>query len=392
MNTPRSLSRRWACLPICLLLFTALIACPVVTANEPPDVVDLKPVLRPIQKRSKSPAAAAAVYRNGALVAMGQCGVRSIETNEPVTPADRWPIGSCSKPMARMVMARLMERGIIHSDAKLSQLLKGVKMRDAYRDVTLADLMSHRAGIQPYTEIGPRVTPIIFQLKGPAREQREKFTAHVLNEDPSAPPKKRFVYSNAGFCILAAAAERATGKAWETLVADEVFTPLNLESATEGGDKVQLSGHMQTPSGLKVARPYPRLAVMIPAGGVSLSIADFAAFASAEAELEAGHSIIGLTEKTLKTMPDLRPADMGPTNQPGSMIFGGDGHYTATFVVWPKSGVAIAVACNVGDADDFCTEMAGAVRAAVTPELEPGDTSGPRGPRMIKRSPPPAND
>ncbi|MBI5763013.1 MAG: beta-lactamase family protein [Planctomycetes bacterium] len=355
-------------------------------ADEPPDVIDLNPVLRPILKRSGAPAVAAAVYRKGSLVAMGVCGVRSIETRESVTPADRWPIGSCSKPMARLVFARLMERGVIKSDSQLSELLKGIDMRDVYNTVTLADLMSHRAGIQPYTEIGPKITPIIFDRKGTAIEQRERFTKHVLNEAPAAPPKKRFVYSNAGFCILAVVAERATGKPWETLVAEEVFGPLGLESATEGGEGVQLAGHMKGPNGgLQAARPFPRLAVMIPAGGVSLSIADFAAFAFVEAELEAGHPVAGLTKKTLSSLPELRPADMGPANRGGAMFFGGDGQYTAAFATWPKDGVAIAVACNQGDSDDLCTEMAGAVRAAVVPDVEAGDTSGPRGPRVIKR-------
>lgn len=370
----------------CLGAFFIIVLCFTARADEPPEVMDLNSVLRPIMKRSGAPAVAAAVYRNGSLVAMGTCGVRSIETREPVTPADRWPIGSCSKPMARLVMARLWERGVISPDAPLSELLKGMAMREDYKKVTLANLMSHRAGIQPYTEIGPKITPAVFDRTGTAMEQRERFAGHVLNESPVAPPGKRFVYSNAGFCILAVIAERATGTSWEQLVAEEVFAPLGLESATEGGDKVDIAGHINSPNGLRATPPFPRLAVMTPAGGVSLSIADFAAFAFAEAELDAGHSVAGLTKRTLSILPELRPADAGPSGRGGEMFFGGDGRYTAAFATWPKQGVGIAVACNQGESDDLCTELAAAVRKAVVPELEAGDTSGAKGPREVRRT------
>lgn len=357
----------------CLFLTIALIAPTALLAADPPEVRDLKSILDPIRKSSKAPAVAAAVYRDGHLIAMGVCGVRSLESNAPVTPNDIFPIGSCSKPMARLVLARLMEHGVLKADATLADLLKDITMREEYRDVTLADLMSHRAGIQPYTRIGPQMTPILFELKGPSRQQRAQFTAHVLDEKPARKPKSGFLYSNAGFCILGTVAENATDRSWEDLIAAEVFEPLGLMSATEGGKGVKLAGHFKEGGELRVAPHRDKLAALLPAGGVALSISDFAAFAAAEADVEAGRPVMGLSAETLKRIPDLRPADMGPTSRPGSMLFGGDGHYTAAFATWPKQRVGIAVACNMGDGDQVCTEIAGAVRAAVAPDLEPGE-------------------
>ena len=361
--------------PLIPCLFTAfvLIAAPALLAADPPDVRDLKPILDPIRKKSKAPAVAAAVYRDGHLIAMGVCGVRSLESHTPVTPNDLFPIGSCSKPIARLVFARLMERGAIKPDAKLSEVLKNTPMRDDYSEVTLADLMAHRAGIQPYTQIGPRITPIIFELEGAPRDQRVKFTAHVLDEKPSAKPKTRFVYSNAGFCILATAAENATDQTWEQLVASEVFEPLGLNSATEDSKDVKVFGHMNAGGEIRPVPPRKRLPVMAPAGGVALTIADFAAFAAAEADVEAGRPVMGLSAETLKKIPDLRPADLGRTSRPGTMFFGGDGLYTAAFATWPQQRVGIAVATNLGSGDSLCTELAGAVRAAIAPDLEAGE-------------------
>lgn len=363
-----------------LVIASITLATRIAQAEPPKDVADLRPVLQPILERSKAPALAAAVYRDGKLIALGVSGVRSIESKEPATADDRFPILSCSKPFARLLLARLAERGVLAFDVPLSKLLDGTVMRPDYRDVTLADLMSHHAGIQPYTEIGPRITPIIFDTKGSTRAQRATFTAHVLNEAPAAPPKSRFVYSNAGFCIAATVAEKTTGKDWEKLMSDEVFTPLGLRSATEGGEEVTLRGHLRTPDGPRVARPFDRLGVMIPAGGVSLSIADFAAFAAAEADLESGRPILGLTDKTLKQLPALRPGDAAPASRGGTLTFGGDGQFHAAFAIWPKQRAAIVVACNYGESDDLCTEVAAAVRAAVAKDLEPGDTAITGGP------------
>lgn len=343
-------------------------------------VTDLKPVLQPTLERSHAPALAAAVYRDGKLIALGVCGVRSLENKEAVTPDDRFPILSCSKPFARLLLARLAERGLVRFDTPLAKSLPGVEMRPEYRDVTLSNLMAHTAGIQPYTEIGPRRTPILFENNGTPRQQRARFAAHVLNEEPAAPPRTRFVYSNAGFAIAAAVAEQAAGKDWETLMADEVFGPLGLRSATEAGDGVLIHGHQRTPEGPKPVAPFGRLPAMAPAGGVCLNIADFAAFAAAEADVEAGRAVMGLSEKTLHQLPELRPADSAPPGRGGSLTFGGDGQYHAAFATWPKQRAAIAVACNLGDSDELCTEIAAAVRAAVAPDLEPGDTAPGGGP------------
>ena len=90
--------------------------------NEKP--VDLRPILKPIREQSGAPALAAAVYRDGKLVALGVCGMRSVESKSPVAESDRFPILSCSKPFARLVLARLAERDAIDLNAPLSKILE----------------------------------------------------------------------------------------------------------------------------------------------------------------------------------------------------------------------------------------------------------------------------
>lgn len=376
---PASLPAR----PPCRAPLAAALALSAVSlAHGAPPTDDLHSLLQPVRDKFHAPALAGAVFRDGNLVAVGVCGVRSADAPDPALIDDRFPIGSCSKPMARFVLARLSERGKIDFDAPLPALLPGITMRDEYRPATLAQLLAHTAGIQPYTRIGPRVTPFIFELQGTPQEQRAAFAAHVLSEDPVGIPGKKFVYSNAGFCLVAVGAERATGKPWETLVRDEVFVPLDLKSATVGADPDPAAprGHEKTPGGFRVqARQFPRLAVMVPAGGVALNIADFARFAGAQADLESGRPVAGLTEKTLKRLPQLRAADAPGA---GGTFFGGDGFYTAAFAAWPQERLAIAVASNAGDSDDLCQAAIDAIQGTYAKGLaKEAAESKPQGPR-----------
>lgn len=50
----------------------------------------------------------------------------------------------------------------------------------------------------------------------------------------AAEPGTRHVYSNAGYAVAAAMAERVTGRSWESLMKKYVFGPLKLRSARFG--------------------------------------------------------------------------------------------------------------------------------------------------------------
>ncbi len=377
-SAPTTVSRSFAAMAVPWAAAVLRVMNPAALAAGDP--ADLRPALEPVRDQFHAPALAGAIVRDGTLIGVGVCGVRTAGAADPATASDRFPIGSCSKNAARLVIARLNERGELMIDATVGESFAGVPVRPEYKPVTIADLLAHRAGIKPYEQIGPRITPEVFDRTGTPTEQRARFAAHVLGLEPAAPPRTRFVYSNAGFCVVAAMAEKSTGKPWDVLVSNEVFTPLGLTSAVVGVDPLgSIRGHEPGPNGYEPVRQVrPRLAVMEPAGGLCMSIADFAKFAAAEAELAAGRPAAGLTDKTLKRLPALRPADMPGRAQPGEAYFGGDGQFTAAFAVWPEQHVGIAVATNAGEGDDICTAAIEAIRRTLAADLPHGpDASGP---------------
>src|SRR5262249_12649333 len=91
---------------------------------------------------------------------------------------------------------------------------------------------------------------------GPATDQREAFTAYVLGRPPAFEPGT-MRYSNAGYTVAAAMAERVTGERWGDLVRTRIFEPLGMTSAGFGWPGAGGPAPRTTPGGLE---PGPALA------------------------------------------------------------------------------------------------------------------------------------
>jgi len=341
-------------------------------ATDEPTTTDLSALLSKVREQFHAPGVAAAVTRGGQLLAIGVSGVRGLDLQEPVAKSDRSMIGSCGKSATRLLIGRLVEKGKLRWDSTLAELIPVVKMREEYGSVTVGDIIGHRAGLPAYTRITPKDTPILFEQNGSPREQRAAFVAHLLSEPPTAPPKTRFVYSNAGYGLLGHIAERLADKSFEQLMRDEVFRPLGMSSAIVGlpGDAQNIpgwAGHERMPTGFdQVKRVRTGLPAIAPAGMMSLSIEDFAKLGAALVNVEAGKPTEFLGKSAIEKLPELRP---GAKGSEGEIFFGGDGQYTAALALWPSRGLSVVVESNAGDSDDLCEALVDAVRGEVAPEI-----------------------
>jgi len=61
----------------------------------------------------------------------------------------------------------------------------------------------------------------------------------VLAEKPKYPPGQKYAYSNVGYTIAGAMAEKVAGDTWEDLMKREVFEPLKITEAGFGRPGVQ---------------------------------------------------------------------------------------------------------------------------------------------------------
>src|SRR5690606_34287675 len=101
-----------------------------------------------------------------------------------------------------------------------------------YEKVTLEQLLTHRAGV-------PEKPPAAawrkaWNQEGTPTEQRYKFISAVLAQPPDASPGTKTIYSNQGYAIAGAMMEKVTGESWEKLMSENLFKPLQMNSAGFG--------------------------------------------------------------------------------------------------------------------------------------------------------------
>src|SRR6476661_2118918 len=214
-----------------LAVLTLCAAMPAVAAPAVPgrDVIALQHVVA----ASKVPGMAVIEIRDGVAQPEAVYGARRIDRPGNVRAGDRWNLGSDGKAMTATMVARLVEKGKLRWDTPLARLLPDLaaEMQPQYRDVTLLELMSHRAGLPENHDDLPYFFTFLTDRRSlPA--QRLAYLRKAVADAPIAPARGEMHYSNTGLILAGAAAERAAGKPFEKLMAEEVFRPLGMKSAT----------------------------------------------------------------------------------------------------------------------------------------------------------------
>ena len=159
-----------------------------------------------------------AVVDIGSTIEIAALGRHAINRQDTATLNDRFHLGSNTKALTAFVIAHYVEKGNLQWTTRFFDLFPEWKAESnpAYTNITLQDLLSHRAGILPFQGIDD---PPVPDFKGNARERRKQFGKWVLTLPPAPPDDQQpFVYSNAGYTLAALMLEKATGKSWEQTV------------------------------------------------------------------------------------------------------------------------------------------------------------------------------
>jgi CubicO group peptidase (beta-lactamase class C family) len=349
-------------------------------AAAPAFAEDLDKVLASAMEGTKTPAMAVLVIRDGKIDGEAVRGVRRNDGADPARIDDVWLIGSDAKPMTATLIARLVDRGVLSWDAPLSQMLPDLAatMRPEYRSVTLVQLLSHRAGL-PHDTSDMAFFATFFTDKRSMPAQRLAYLDRALREAPIAAPGTTFNYSNTGFLIAAAIAERKTGVSYEALMRREVFGPLGMSSVGYGTTHAgQPIGHQK---GMPISKPEDSNPLMFaPAGNMHMSLRDWAKFCMDQLAGARGQGKL-LTAASYTMMQTRLPGaasglawgvqdTIGGRKGPVLMHAGSDGNWNALVALFPASGSGVLVATN-SDEDMGGDKATRAVVKALLPTLSP---------------------
>lgn len=224
-----------------------------------------------------------AVVNSKSILEIAAVGKHSIDLTDTATLNDRFHIGSNTKAMTAFIIAKYVEIGILDWATKFFDIYPEWKNGSlaAYHHITLQDLLSHKAGIQPFQGEND---PEIPGFKGTNPEKRKQFGQFVLTLDPVKPDSLNpFVYSNAGYTLATLMVEKVARKSWEELVEKVLNKDLNLNiklSWPENQLTKETWGHLTENDSLK---PVPsdwnyHLDFTEPAGDVNIKLVDYVKF------------------------------------------------------------------------------------------------------------------
>ncbi len=177
-----------------------------------------QPVVDYLQSQVDSafPGATIAVGYRDSVVLLAAVGHYGADDKRPVTTETIYDLASLTKVIALTTECILLvDRGKLDLDAPVQRYLP--EFRGPLKDqVTIRYLLTHSAGLVADLPLWD------------STRTREAALAMVDTAPLVSPPGTRFVYSDLSAIVLMQVVERITGRPFDQLLADDVFTPLGM--------------------------------------------------------------------------------------------------------------------------------------------------------------------
>ncbi len=166
------------------------------------------------------PGVAVAVIKNGKIVKIKGYGLASVEFQVPATDQSIFEIGSVSKQITAAAIMLLVEDGKVELDEKISKYLP--ETPDAWKDVTVRNLLNHTSGIPSYTRLGG------FELhkRYKVADFIKELSKHPLDFETGS----QYRYNNSGYSLLGYIIESASGKTYWDFLSERIYQPLGMNS------------------------------------------------------------------------------------------------------------------------------------------------------------------
>jgi len=272
------------------IFWTSLYGCAMAPAPilEASGDANLAELLESIRVKERLPALAAAVIIDNKIHAAAAVGTRKFGSENWVAVDDSFLIASCSKAFTAALAAILVEDGLLAWNTTLRDAYPELDMRKEYENITLIQLLSHRAGLPEW--IGSYTSKNAdeqfygkwWKDNRTPKVMRSRYFEETVKEELADSPGQSIYYSNSGYLMAGAMLEKMAGKSYEQLMIEEIFKPLGLHTAGFGmpitlSSAYQPFGHKDTGSTpTPITRDFP--VWMAPTAVIHISIQDWAKF------------------------------------------------------------------------------------------------------------------
>lgn len=362
MSRARPVPAAVAAAALLLLGLAAATPCRALGQQLPPELrVEARERAATILDTAAIPGLAFGVVVGDRLVDAEGLGWADRERRRPVSPSTLFQIGSVTKSLTATLAAVLRDRGGIGWDERIGPVLWEP---DALPDpgITLGQLLGHTAGLpgDPPTLRRPHDDYPILAFT------HVELYASLAASESAFEPGTDWAYSNFGYAVAGHALERAAGRPFEALLAEELFEPLGMASSTvtlwpELRDRLATPYHLdEEADSLTRYTPWDPEA-LAPAGGVASTAEDLGRFVSFLLRAARGEeerlaaSTLAHQQSILHRLSETHGYGMGwfveEREGMGRVVYHGGGvdGYSAWVEVAPERGVGVVVLVNSGE-------------------------------------------
>lgn len=163
----------------------------------------------------------AVVEKNKVIMTKG-FGYKDYENKLPVTENTLFAIGSCTKAFTSSLLSFPMKDGKLDLDKPVNQYLPELRFLsdELTNTITTRDMMSHRTGL-------PRHDLAWYG----AGTSRDSLLYIIRLFETTAPLRIAWQYNNFMFLAQGVLAQKLSGKTWEELIREKLFTPLAMTAS-----------------------------------------------------------------------------------------------------------------------------------------------------------------
>lgn len=171
------------------------------------------------------PGLAIAVVKDDSVVFAKGYGVRKLGTQDSVNTHTLFANASTTKAFTSFVVELLADEGKMRMDAPVITYQPAFRLSDAVatREITIADLLSHRTGV-------PEADYIWYDDSSSFPEIMRRLSYVPFD----SPVRSHFEYQNITYALAGEIAGQRAGTTWEKLVHDRILAPLGMRETTTG--------------------------------------------------------------------------------------------------------------------------------------------------------------
>jgi CubicO group peptidase (beta-lactamase class C family) len=164
------------------------------------------------------------VADNGKLIFKKGYGLANMEWEIVNTADTKFRLASLTKQFTAMLIMQLVEKGKLKLESKVTDYLPDYP-KMAGDKITIHHLLTHTSGIPNFTNF-PGYNEKIARNRYKPADFIKQFSELPLEFEPGS----KFAYSNSGYFLLGVIIEKVTGKTYERVLQDNIFTPLQMNN------------------------------------------------------------------------------------------------------------------------------------------------------------------